>query len=308
MSPSRLNRQDADIEHIVRDVVESYRTDPVDLLQYGLGDGEYHYLQDHLAEYVRTVKAVSGCFSDRAPPTVKILEIGAFLGIASIALSRLGYQVVATDIGEFLSCANLTRKLTANGVSYAACNLSSYRLPFDDGAFDAVVMCETLEHLNFNPLPVVLEINRVTKQDGLLYLALPNIARRGNRQRLLDGRSIHNPISHFFLQLDPTIDNMIVGLHWREYTIDEVREMLERLDFLVLDQHFDPKPVSRSSWKWLLKRPLGFILSLRPVRRVVLACLFDDADRTTWDSQVTIARKAQTSTIRFHFTDATLPK
>src|SRR5262249_41777976 len=41
-----------------------------------------------------------------------------------------------------------------SAVCYQACNLHDYRLPFEDETFDVVVMCEVLEHLNFNPLPV----------------------------------------------------------------------------------------------------------------------------------------------------------
>jgi len=91
-------------------------------------------------------------------------------------LAKLGFKVTAVDIKEFISCKNLQEKFNKYGVSYADCNLRDYRLPFDDGLFDVVVMCEVLEHLNFNPLPVIKEINRVTKPNGILYLALPNDA------------------------------------------------------------------------------------------------------------------------------------
>ena len=64
-------------------------------------------------------------------------------------------------------------------------------------------MCETLEHLNFNPLPVIQEIHRVLKRGGLFYCALPNIASRGNRLKLLEGKSIHNPIAEFLNSCGP---------------------------------------------------------------------------------------------------------
>jgi hypothetical protein len=93
-------------------------------------------------------------------------------------------------------------------------------------------MCETLEHLNFNPLPVLFEINRVLKINGIFYLSLPNLAKGRNRINMLLGRSINNPINDYFAQLGRK-GNMIVGIHWREYTAKEVKEMLEKLGFEV---------------------------------------------------------------------------
>ena len=97
-------------------------------------------------------------------------------------------------------------------------------------------MCETLEHLNFNPVPVLLEINRVLKKGGTLYISLPNLSSLVNRAKLLCGQSIHNPIADFFAQLSIK-DNMIVGLHWREYTCGEVKALLGNLGF-ALEKHY----------------------------------------------------------------------
>jgi SAM-dependent methyltransferase len=118
-------------------------------------------------------------------------------------------------------------------------------------------MCETLEHLNFNPLPALQEINRILKDDGLLYLTTPNMASLKNRLALLRGRSIHNSIRDYFAQLDKN-DNMIVGLHWREYTAEEVKEMLERLGFEVVNQYlYTEYTVNRkSSFKDIAKNVL----------------------------------------------------
>jgi hypothetical protein len=54
-------------------------------------------------------------------------------------------------------------------------------------ALIAIVMCEVLEHLNFNPLPLIKEINRVGKPNSLFYLSLPNQAYYRNRLKLLFG-------------------------------------------------------------------------------------------------------------------------
>jgi len=52
-------------------------------------------------------------------------------------------------------------------------NIPSTSLPFAKNSFDCVIMCEVLEHLNFNPLSVLKEINRVIRPGGFFYLTVP---------------------------------------------------------------------------------------------------------------------------------------
>src|SRR5262249_40424764 len=149
--------------------LQSYKVNPVDLLNIGDGEGEYDYLLSHVNEYERTVQDILASlpYNDRNRSSIKILEIGSFLGLVSIVLSRLNFNVTATDIDEFISCPRLQQKFNEFNVKWTSCNLRSNRLPFNGDEFDLVIMCETLEHLNFNPLPIIDEINRVLRRDGV---------------------------------------------------------------------------------------------------------------------------------------------
>jgi SAM-dependent methyltransferase len=49
------------------------------------------------------------------------------------------------------------------------------QIPFDDGSFDIVYLMQVFEHLR-DPHDFMRELSRVLKQDGMLYLALPNAA------------------------------------------------------------------------------------------------------------------------------------
>jgi 2-polyprenyl-3-methyl-5-hydroxy-6-metoxy-1,4-benzoquinol methylase len=293
---------------LMGEVIQSYKTRPVDLLSIGDLEGEYRYLTLHRDEYERTVQDVLGQFRNIDPNSISILEIGPFLGVVSIVLSRLGFRVVAADIKEFISCKNLQRKFDENGVAYRECNLKTYSLPFSDEEFDVVIMCETLEHLNFNPLPVIKEINRVLKQNGILYLSLPNLACLNNRLYLLEGKSIHNPIQDFFSQLDANA-NMIVGLHWREYTAPEVSEMLERMGFNILYHKYDSRKTAKRpgrTAKRIIRKVLHRIINIPFFKRVIYAALFEPDDPSLNDTQVTTSQKIRTCDEKFHFTDATL--
>jgi SAM-dependent methyltransferase len=110
-------------------------------------------------------------------------------------------------------------------------------MPYDDDSFDAVIICEVIEHFNFNPLPVILEINRILATGAYIYVGMPNQAFLGNRIRLLLGKSTRGSIEELFQQLDRN-SNMVVGLHWREYTIAETEELLSRMGFRLKRSYF----------------------------------------------------------------------
>lgn len=194
-----------------------------------------HYLAEHRHEYVRTVRDI---LATRPPGAggVRVLEIGAFFGTVCIALSRLGYQVTAADIPEYIDMPEQVARYARHGIATKGVRLEQFILPFADESFDVVVMCEVLEHLNFNPLPLLKEINRVLSPKGLFYLSLPNYARTKNRLAELRGGSAGIPVGQFYQQLDPKHPEIANG-HWREYTMPEIRALLEPLGFR-LDRHY----------------------------------------------------------------------
>lgn len=229
----------ADFESILDSVVREFHDNPVDLLAIGDSVGESAYLEHSRRSYLRTlrdiVRLADTLKGERR--TVRILEIGAFLGVVSCTLARLGFAVTALDLPEFMGNERLEARYGRFGVSTVSANLRDYTVSAESGSFSIVVMCETLEHLNFNPLPVIAEVNRVLATGGYLYLSLPNLASLVNRVKLVSGRSIHNPISDFVAQLGRE-SNMIVGIHWREYTAAELEELVNWGGFAILRHYF----------------------------------------------------------------------
>jgi hypothetical protein len=113
---------------------------------------------------------------------------------------------------------------------------------------------------------------------------MPNQSHIINRIKLLLGKSIHNPIDDFFKQLDRN-DNMIVGLHWREYILKETLRMIEKMGFRKTYSYYFWEKGNTSIIKDFIKRVLYAIPSFRP-------------------SQVVVARKVSQPTHDFWFTDA----
>jgi len=288
VSPTTLSGPAPSPETIVDATIEEYRSDPIDVLNLSDAEGELKYLRMLQSSYERTVRDLASHFAAMPKKEeIHLFEIGAYLGGVSVSLRKLGFKVTATDLPEFVNNPRLQRRYAGFGIQLVAVNLRHYTLPFPDHHFDAVVMCEVLEHLNFNPLPVLYEINRVLKPGGLLYLALPNLVCLRNRLAMLCGKSVLAPIKEYFFQLDRNA-NMIVGIHWREYTTAEVRLMLERLGFSVTRQFFFDlsNPVNDRFLLTAAKKILyGAVPSFRP-------------------NQVTFAVKASRPQFDFHFCDA----
>lgn len=111
----------------------------------------------------------------------KILDVGSMGGLYAPAYVELwGYaeaHLVGTD-----SPANgvVTRKDPARGKEYSfpaqRCNIELERWPFPDAMFDTVVCTEVLEHMIFDPVFVMNEMNRVMAPGGHALITIPNTA------------------------------------------------------------------------------------------------------------------------------------
>ena len=86
-----------------------------------------------------------------------------------------------------------------------------------------VLYCEILEHLTFDPVLVISELNRILKIGGHLIITTPNVARFSNIKRIFAGENIYDPYSGY----GP------YGRHNREYTLGEVQHILATIGFSI---------------------------------------------------------------------------
>jgi SAM-dependent methyltransferase len=127
---------------------------------------------------------------------------------AGTLVARRGAAVVALDIG--LGTVRLARaKAALEGVHLLAVVGDVEQLPFRDGAFDAVVCDDTIEHLP-DDAAGARELRRVTADGGRVVVATPN---RWSAQvlvrKLRDRRAgRRHPASHYYA----------AESHLREYT------------------------------------------------------------------------------------------
>ncbi len=99
--------------------------------------------------------------------------------------------------------------------------------PYACDEFDAVLCCELLEHLWSDPMGMFVEINRVLKNDGLLFLTTPNLASGHAVEETLRGGSPYT--NGKFAASGPS-----VVCYGREYTAAELERLAGYAGFEVV--------------------------------------------------------------------------
>jgi SAM-dependent methyltransferase len=231
-----------DLKAILNDIIITiYRKNPIILSDLWDDKGEKNYIDFLRFHYEKILtdfnKIFNGNFKSK-----RILEISSFLGVVDIALAKIGSEVYTYDIPEFQKNENLDElylKFNVRPSSGYLKDVWQNGLPYPDNHFDAVILSEVIEHLNFNPLPLLQEINRILKKDGILYITTPNQVNLINRIKIISGRSIRNSIHDSVTQLDQT-KHTICGIHWREYTLEELIQLLDITGFGITTAEYSP--------------------------------------------------------------------
>ena len=103
-----------------------------------------------------------------------LLDIGCNWGRWSIAATRAGYDAVGVD-PSFEAIVAARRIATQLGAPAQYAVADARRLPFADGAFDAVFSYGVLQHFSKSDVArAVDEIARVLKPGGVSWVQMPN--------------------------------------------------------------------------------------------------------------------------------------
>lgn len=186
------------------------------------GNDWNNYLRCSMARMARSLRVLR----ERCPAPAKVLDFGSYLGNFSFMLRDAGYDVHALDsyrkYGDCLS--RVVAELNNQNVSV---------LDFDDqgrdcaglasNSYDAVFCMGVIEHIPHTPRLLLETLHRILKPGGWLIMDTPNLGYLYKRQQLLRGESVYCP-----LELQYETELPFEG-HHREFTIKEVRWMIDRL-------------------------------------------------------------------------------
>lgn len=133
-------------------------------------DGE-RYLPEfkgviRLEHYHRYYAAASLCSGK------EVLDIASGEGFGSSLLARYAQRVVGVDISE-VAVRHAARTYVAKNLEFRVG--SATQIPLEDGSVDVIVSFETIEHLAEHE-EMLLELRRVLRPNGLLFLSSPNKA------------------------------------------------------------------------------------------------------------------------------------
>ncbi len=161
-----------------------------------------------------------------------ILEMGAYLQITPALKSKLGYgEVRGCHYGPPGETSHRSVK-SENGYTFE-CEIDLFNVeldpfPYQKEHFMTVLCGELLEHLAQDPMFMMAEINRILKPGGHLVLTTPNIASLRSVAAVLQG--FHPQL--FSTYLRPK-EGQTDARHHREYTSQEIRQLLENSGFEV---------------------------------------------------------------------------
>src|SRR5215216_2617481 len=165
----------------------------------------------HTATYIAT----------NFPPSTRILDIGVFIPVLPIMLSKLGYQVEAVEklslyegtLDKILELIRSKYKIKVHNIDII--NQDTATL---NDQFDIVLLMAILEHLNGSPKELLEKCRDLLKSSGFLFTEVPNIASLSKRIAfLLKGKSPLPEYSDYFFSEYP-----FEG-HNREYSFSELQ-------------------------------------------------------------------------------------
>jgi SAM-dependent methyltransferase len=172
---------------------------------------------------VRVVRAVEQ-LRRRGFDEGSVLEVGAWFGSFSLALSRLGYDVVACDrYSSYGSAFDANVKLLVDsGVQVVS---TSREQELDQisglGQYDVVLAGAVIEHVPHTPRLLLETLFRAVRPGGVIVIDTPNLTRYWNRRAFERGETIFQPLADQY-RAEPPWEG-----HHREFTATEMKWMLE---------------------------------------------------------------------------------
>lgn len=145
------------------------------------------------------------------------IALGQLVPELSVDVTEFDLTLPATGVMQ-LSMGGHDRTCTVFRV-----DLETQQIPVPDETYDYVLCSEVIEHMEVDPMFMLVEINRVLKPNGLLFLTTPNITSTRGIYKILRG---YEP--YFYMQYR---HKPVLYRHNYEYALPTLRRVLVEAGF-----------------------------------------------------------------------------
>jgi len=196
-------------------------------------------LNQNLEKHYNEIKTIIRLTDNRN--NIKILDVGGGMGVNLLTLSKLKHgeefrlidrfdeYVIGTSMGTFNE--NSIERFKENNISFTNQDiLTNTHLDCPNNYFDIVTIIDVIEHLQTNPNELLIEIYRVLKPNGVIYLSSPNLFGIDEIANFLLGK-------HIYMKFNDWIKTNYFS-HFREYTYGEHKKLLEISGFVKIQTKF----------------------------------------------------------------------
>jgi SAM-dependent methyltransferase len=169
--------------------------DLLELMKREIIHGDVHgldYLKSHERRFLKTFEFVPNgrsCLEIGATSLFQ-LALGEAFGFETVNAISMSNSILEKRINKEYRIGDIfTRNMTFS------IDVESELLPFSDKSLDFVLCCEVIEHLDVDPMFMMIELNRVLADGGQLLITTPNACSARNFWKIAKG---YRP--HFFTQ------------------------------------------------------------------------------------------------------------
>ena len=194
-------------------VSDEYNKTPL-ATEHGFPFGKSNY------EFLQLKKVVAHVTAESV-----FLDIGTGCGIVPRAVKKLGARAISVDWPVTGGTAAIENVKLA-GVEGYYCEVGRDPIPLEDNSVDCVLFADVIEHLHNSPKPVLAEIHRLLKPNGVCLATTPNSTRLTVRLKIIAGYSNWPNINDFY-------DLEYHNGHHHEYTVEEFRDVFIRSGFTI---------------------------------------------------------------------------
>ena len=155
----------------------------------------------------------------------KVLDLGCGSGWLSVFISKYGFDVTGIDIAKpAVELGKTWAKEDNSNVNFLVGDLLN--LPFQESTFDAIVCNSVLEHFRFDQAKMLFEkVHEILTEKGFFFGCFDQVGSgKGEYFELNDSTHVYT-------------DQMRKGMMLRNYTDQELRELLSDFDILSFDKN-----------------------------------------------------------------------